>query len=251
MLKDSYEFRIVVIGAQNLDDVSTNGNLDTFVRISYGCKSYQSTTMRRSGRNPTWNYEMSLSGNSEHVVIGVYDSGVLRTKLIGECRIDFTNISSNDNRFSIQLTNPSKRNHICGTLLINLRFSKRCTQQSQSCPFNPQYGHTSALHVDPNCYCPVLCSQLRSCQPCTLIPIRPPQVQGLPGPLSRPSPVPIPVSVPALNHLMRAPGIHRSASANSVHSMGDSPRHRSSKSKSQFYQQDIRPNRRPPMYDKR
>ena len=50
---------------------------------------------------------MSLSGNSEHVVIGVdvveyvvngsYDSGVLRTKLIGECRIDFTNISSNDN----------------------------------------------------------------------------------------------------------------------------------------------------------
>ena len=39
---------------------------------------------------------MSLSGNSEHVVIGVYvveyvvngsyDSGVLRTKLIGECR---------------------------------------------------------------------------------------------------------------------------------------------------------------------
>ena len=50
---------------------------------------------------------MSLSGNSEHVVIGVYvveyvvngsyDPGVLRTKLIGECRIDFTNISSNDN----------------------------------------------------------------------------------------------------------------------------------------------------------
>lgn len=50
---------------------------------------------------------MSLSGNTEHVVIGVYvveylvngsyDSGVLRTKLIGECRINFTNISSNDN----------------------------------------------------------------------------------------------------------------------------------------------------------
>ena len=47
---------------------------------------------------------MSLSGNSEHVVIGVYvveyvvngsyDSGVLRTKLIGECRIDFTNNST-------------------------------------------------------------------------------------------------------------------------------------------------------------
>lgn len=50
---------------------------------------------------------MSLSGNSEQVVIGVYvvesvfndsyDSGVLRTKLIGECRIDFTKILSNDN----------------------------------------------------------------------------------------------------------------------------------------------------------
>ena len=33
----------------------------------------------------------------EYVVNGSYDSGVLRTKLIGECRIDFTNISSNDN----------------------------------------------------------------------------------------------------------------------------------------------------------
>ena len=90
MLKDSYEFRIVVIGAQNLDDVSTNGNLDTFVRISYGCKSYQSTTMRRSGRNPSGTFEFKF-------INGSYDSGVLRTKLIGECRIDFTNISSNDN----------------------------------------------------------------------------------------------------------------------------------------------------------
>ena len=154
-------------------------------------------------------------------------------------------------------------NHICGTLLINLRFSKHCTQQIKSCPFNPPYGHNPALHVDPNCYCPVLCSHLQSCQPCMVMPIRPPEVQGPSGTLSRSTPVSIPVSVsvPTLNHLMRVPGpswieplflgIPRSASANSLHSMNDSPRHRSSKSKTQFYQQDIRPTRRPPMYDKR
>lgn len=202
MLKDIYEFRLVVIGAQNLDDVSTNGNLDTFVRIAYGCKSYQSTIMRRSGRNPTWNYEMSLSGNSEQVVIGVYDSGVLRTKLIGECRIDFTKILSNDNRFSVELTNPSKRNRVCGTLLINLRFSKRCTAESHSSLFNPCRCHSSALRVDPNFYCPVLCAHLRPCQPCTSIPLTPPQVQG--PHISVPRSVPVPV--PVLNHLIRAPG---------------------------------------------
>lgn len=201
---------------------------------------------------------MSLSGNSEQVVIGVYvvesvfndsyDSGVLRTKLIGECRIDFTKILSNDNRFSVELTNPSKRNRVCGTLLINLRFSKRCTAESHSSLFNPCRCHSSALRVDPNFYCPVLCAHLRPCQPCTSIPLTPPQVQG--PHISVPRSVPVPV--PVLNHLIRAPGgIHRSASSNSVHSMGDSPRHPAPKSKTQFYQQDIRPNRRPPMYDKR
>lgn len=53
MAEKIYEFCIKIIGARNLDDVSTNGNLDPFVKLTYGSKSYQSTVLRRGGPNPS------------------------------------------------------------------------------------------------------------------------------------------------------------------------------------------------------
>ena len=53
MAEKIYEFCIKIIGARNLDDVSTNGNLDPFVKLTYGSKSYQSTVLRRGGQNPS------------------------------------------------------------------------------------------------------------------------------------------------------------------------------------------------------
>ena len=48
-----YDFCLTVVGARNLDDVSTTGNLDPFVRISYNNNTYQSMVHRRAGSNPS------------------------------------------------------------------------------------------------------------------------------------------------------------------------------------------------------
>ena len=117
MNRSSFDFRIIIICAEGLDDVSTNGNLDTFVRVTYGSKCYQSSVIKRSGRNPSmsvlgWLRRLELWiefiwSNRLHFYCCVaflkpydprFDIGIFRTKLIGECIIDFKAIKGVDNR---------------------------------------------------------------------------------------------------------------------------------------------------------
>lgn len=48
-----YQIRLVIIGAQNLHDVSTLGKMDAFARINYGNNSYKTSVIHDSGHNPS------------------------------------------------------------------------------------------------------------------------------------------------------------------------------------------------------
>lgn len=48
-----YQIRLIVIGAQNLHDVSTMGKMDAFARIYYGNNSYKTSIIHDSGHNPS------------------------------------------------------------------------------------------------------------------------------------------------------------------------------------------------------
>ncbi len=48
-----YQIRLVIIGAQNLHDVSTLGKMDAFARINYGSNSYKTSVIHDSGHNPS------------------------------------------------------------------------------------------------------------------------------------------------------------------------------------------------------
>ena len=48
----SYQIRLVLIGAQQLRDVSTRGKLDAFARIYYKNTDYKTSTIHDCGQNP-------------------------------------------------------------------------------------------------------------------------------------------------------------------------------------------------------
>ena len=98
MNQSSFDFRIIIICAEGLDDVSTNGNLDTFVRVTYGSKCYQSSVIKRSGRNPSNRLHFYCCVAFLKPYDPRFDIGIFRTKLIGECIIDFKAIKGVDNR---------------------------------------------------------------------------------------------------------------------------------------------------------
>lgn len=49
----AYQIRLVVIGAQNIPNVSTMGKLDAFAKITYQGTEYCTSVIRNSGTNPS------------------------------------------------------------------------------------------------------------------------------------------------------------------------------------------------------
>ena len=169
------------------------------------------------------------------------DMGVFRSKLIGECTIDFKSIKGIDNRilcsvaswivFVVPLVNPKKQNHHCGTLRINLHLSRRGS-------LDGTYASRCAIQSDPNCYCPVLRGLHRqnASSHC------PPLVHNLRGlPSSGTSPFTV-NSRGLFVCVLPVGGLNRAAPLNPPRPL---------QSKSSFYQQDSPYVYRPPVYDKR
>ena len=77
----NYQIRLVLIGAQQLRDVSTRGKLDAFARIYYQDTDYRTSTLHDCGKNPSmygfgssfvaWNCNLSFSGSSSKIRIEV------------------------------------------------------------------------------------------------------------------------------------------------------------------------------------
>lgn len=53
MCQGEWKLTLVVIGAKDLENISTFGKLDPYVRVMYGNSVYRSTTMRDGGRSPS------------------------------------------------------------------------------------------------------------------------------------------------------------------------------------------------------
>ena len=53
MIQNLYQIRLVVIGAQDLQDVSTMGKMDAFAKIYYDNMDYRTSVIHDSGKNPS------------------------------------------------------------------------------------------------------------------------------------------------------------------------------------------------------
>ncbi|CBK20926.2 uncharacterized protein [Blastocystis hominis] len=151
----NYQIRLVLIGAQQLRDISTRGKLDAFARIYYQDTDYRTSTLHDCGKNPTWNCSLSFSGSSSKIRIEVYDERLLGEKYIGECLIDCELIPQGFHRFVIPLTMRGVPNSSLGTVRVNI--TVHCLHNSgdwRTCGYEEELS--SIISTPKYASCPVL-----------------------------------------------------------------------------------------------